>query len=144
MRSRRRESRLLVEAQGNAMKRSRHDLRRARRVSLCAVVVISTLAFSSALRCQPLTGSLEIGGATPVDPPADERQDTHLRLVLTGASAKALYQRLPVRAVTDACLGAGTQSKVVDAIRCTRTGSRHECDFSIDLATQRLQRGQAC
>ena len=62
---------------------------------------------------QPISGTYALGGATLMDPPANEAKNTHLRLYLTGNAARDLYAALPTPAVHDECLDDGSVTKAV-------------------------------
>lgn len=91
-----------------------------------------------------LTGTFTLQGATVIDPPPQEPRDTHMLFILNGAAAKSLYQSMKVKAAPDACADPGALAKTVGGMRCTKSGLRYECDFSIDIARQAIKAGQAC
>ena len=94
----------------------------------------------------PLGGTLELRGATIVDPPPGERGDTHASFVVEGEPARRLYEALRVPEIEDLCEGEGGRLKRVGNLACTRNAdaSRHECDFAIDLTRGTLELGRVC
>jgi hypothetical protein len=110
------------------------------------LVAMTAAAVLAAPREWSLRGTLEMRGATMVDPPPEERRDTHAAFVLEGDAARALYDALPVKPVEDACLDDGSLSKQLGNLRCVRLAHAggYECDFAIDLRTQTLAAGRAC
>ena len=106
--------------------------------------LLLSLVLLPAAQAGTLTGTFTLQGETVIDPPPQEPRDTHMLIVLNGASAKSLYQSMKSKAAPDACAGNGTLAKTVGGMRCTKSGTRYECDFSIDIARQAIKAGQAC
>jgi len=95
---------------------------------------------------QPLSGQWDLAGPTAVDPPPGERRDTHLRLFLAGAAARAVYERLPGVPRADVCGDPGGLVKSAGDMQCTRLPQEagYECRFAIDLEHQTISGGWAC
>lgn len=93
-----------------------------------------------------LPGQYTLGGETPVDPPADEPQDTHFRIYLTGDAAKTLFNAMKAQAVRDVCVDDGTMSKLIDAMQCSvlPDNKTYQCWFAIDIKNPRTAQGWAC
>ena len=87
--------------------------RRAMLMAKRSFATLSLLACVSASAADDtlLTGHLRIGGRTLHDAPPGERHDTHAYFEITGASARALYASMKVRAEPDACGDPGTLAK---------------------------------
>jgi hypothetical protein len=118
---------------------------------IAAVVVASAVGFAVAAHvdlrdARRLAGTFHWRGATIVDAPPGEPRDTHLVLMLDGAAARELYDRLGTTPVRDACLDDGSLTRQRNALRCTRhpEPGRYTCDFAIDARSGRLATGQAC
>lgn len=94
----------------------------------------------------PLTGTLALRGATIVDPPPEERRDSHASFLVEGEAARRLYEALRVPEADDLCEGDGGRIKRAGNLACTRSadGRRHECDFAIDLVRGTLEAGRVC
>jgi len=121
------------------------------RVALTGAIVAIGVACTAARAdgypgMQPLTGQWALAGATPVDPPAGERRDSHLRVFLTGEAARAIYDRLPGLPAADPCGEDGDQVKVAGGMQCARLSraAGYECRFAIDLEHQAIVGGWAC
>ena len=92
----------------------------------------------------PIQGSFSVGGATLIDAPAEEPSDTHLYVVIEGAMASSIYQRLEADAETDLCGDTGGLVKQGDRIVCLKLERRHECRFAIDMRSETLAPGGVC
>jgi hypothetical protein len=94
---------------------------------------------------RPLTGQFDLIGATPIDPPADEASNTHLRLRLTGDAAKAMFENMQVDAKPETC---GDRidwiEKRIESMLCTTDYNEYECFFAINIAEQKVESGWAC
>lgn len=113
-----------------------------------SVVCIGLLAawpgMALAAEWKPLRASYALTGATLIDPPPDEPRASHLRIQFDGASAREVYAALPGAEREDQCTGG--RVKAAGALRCVkaRDGRRYECDFGIELGTQRIVYGVVC
>lgn len=109
-------------------------------VSLGLVVVTSAQTAKSGV----LTGDYWVGGKTTIDPPRDEPNDTHLRIHLTGDSARTLYELMNSEPEVDVC----DESRLVKRIATTACalleGGSHECWLAIDVQRQELTSGWGC
>jgi len=65
-------------------------------------------------------------------------------LQLTGGAARDLYRAMKAAVVRDECTGASL--KQVGDMRCRyyANNKRYECDFSIDIARQKIDYGVPC
>jgi hypothetical protein len=95
---------------------------------------------------RPLAGSYAIGGATLIDPPQSEPQDTHFYVDLEGAAARDLYKALKARAVDGVCGEPGDLTKRQGGVQCTmvKGGKEYHCAFGVELGTQRVVAGVVC
>jgi hypothetical protein len=92
-----------------------------------------------------LRGEMFIAGATLVDPPADEKRDTHAYLTISGDAARRLFNTLKVAAEPDLC-EPGRRMKNVGHVHCS-VGTRPSdarCDFALRLADGTLAPGLVC
>jgi len=117
--------------------------RRARTAFALAGVLVCAIAVG-ATRYRPLAGEYRVGGATLVDAPPGEPQDTHLHVVLTGSAARDLYHAMKTRPRSDACGENGALVKSVGDMQCRRERDRYECAFAVDIARQRIAPGSVC
>ena len=93
-----------------------------------------------------LTGNFALAGATAIDPPEGEPQNTHLQLFITGDAARELYWAMPGEATPDECLGDGSMTKFHGGTACTmhHRGKDFECALGIDIREQRVVQAYAC
>lgn len=117
--------------------------RRAPVLALAAVLAGMSTPVTAA-NWWPLRGAYAVTGAHALNPPPGEPDDTHYRIQLRGASAAALYDHMKVSPVRDPCTGG--RLKRIGQMRCVLFPKDHsyECDFSIDIARQRIDRGLSC
>lgn len=112
------------------------------------IALFAALLLNDAHAQEParLSGSYWIGGRTLVDAPPDELKNTHLYVVLEGASARDTYRAMSVRARRDACLDDGSMTKTIGAMQCTELAKAkgYRCAFSVNLADQKIDGGAAC
>lgn len=108
------------------------------------VVLAGSVLAAQAAEWKPVTGTYAITEKSLLDPAAEEPRDTHFRLQLTGAAAGDLYQAMKTAAIRDECTGASL--KQVGDLRCRYyvNDKRYECDFSIDIARQKIDYGVPC
>ena len=109
-----------------------------------AVLLVTTCA--SAADYQPLQGSYAIGGATLIDPPESEAQDTHFYLDLEGNGARDLYNAMKTKAQQGACGEPGDLTKRLGGVQCTKVkgGKEYHCALGVELRTQHVVAGVAC
>lgn len=93
-----------------------------------------------------LRGEVFIAGATIIDPPPDEQQDTHAYLMLTGEAANKIFDSLKSAPTDDVCRGDGWVAKSAGNVSCAfnRTSGEAKCDFSIDLRRGTIAAGRPC
>ena len=112
--------------------------------------LLAALAAASAVAAaaprQALRGSLQIRGATIVDAPKDEPKNTHAAFVIDGAAAKMLYDAIQGKPEEDECMGDGSLRKRAGNVSCLRRANdgKYECDFAIDLRSQKIEPGRVC
>jgi len=112
------------------------------------LIVIAVFLFPFLANAQDnwsqLEGSYALTGSELIDPDPSQPQNTHLRLSLTGKVAQDLYQAMDVDTVIDECTG--LLSKSVRDMRCyfEKSDDRYMCDFSIDIAKQKIGYGLSC
>ncbi|HSB95596.1 MAG TPA: hypothetical protein VLC91_04075 [Spongiibacteraceae bacterium] len=112
------------------------------------VAILFMLTVSLALNAQeyaPLKGEYYFAGKTLIDPPDDEAHDTHMRIALTGNAARDLYSAMKVPAKADRC-EPDKLVKIIGGMQCTSAAHDRtfECNFSIDIANQRIAGATAC
>lgn len=117
-----------------------------RSVTLLFAAFAAGSVFAASGTVSRLQGSLKIRGASLVDAPAGEPTDTHASFAIEGPAAKALYGAIKGAAVEDECLGDGSLRKQAGSLSCIRSadGAKYECDFAIDLRTQKIEPGSVC
>lgn len=93
---------------------------------------------------KPIDGTYAITSKHLIDPPADEAKDSHLRVQLTGDTARDLYRAMKVSEAADECTGA--TSKRVGEMQCLlyKDQKKYECHFGIDIMQQKIEYGLAC
>lgn len=108
------------------------------------VVFAGAALAAQAAEWKPVTGTYAITEKNPLDPGEGEPRDSHLRFQLTGAAASDLYRAMKSAVVRDECTGASL--KQVGDMRCRHYANdkRYECDFSIDIARQKIEYGVPC
>lgn len=112
-----------------------------------ATLSLLTCVSASAADDTALTGHFRIGGKTLHDAPPGERHDTHAYFEITGASARALYASMKVRAEPDACGDPGTLAKRIRNLQCSKRAAKRDeyrCWFGIDLHGQQIVNGVVC
>ena len=109
-----------------------------------ALVVVASAAVAADY--QPLKGSYKVGGATLIDPPQSEAQDTHLYLDLEGNVARDLYKAMKAKAKDGLCGEPGDLTKRQGGVQCTmvRGGKAYHCAFGLELGTQKVVAGVVC
>jgi hypothetical protein len=92
-----------------------------------------------------LRGELFIAGATLVDPPPDERRDTHAYMTVSGEGAARLYAAMAGAATPDLCIP-GRRLKRAGPLTCSvgARASDARCDFAINLGDGSLAPGLVC
>ena len=113
---------------------------------LAIVALVFTAASANAGDYQPLKGSFKVGGATLIDPPESEPQDTHFYLDLEGNAARELYKALKAKAEAGVCGEPGDLTKRSGGVQCTmvKGGKEYHCAFGVELRTQRMVPGVVC
>jgi hypothetical protein len=112
-----------------------------------AVLVLLSPAFAAGDMQNPdrLRGEMFIAGKTLVDPPTDEKRDTHAYMTVSGEAARRLFNTIKAPVKADLCQP-GRRFKSVGHLRCS-VGAKSadaQCDFSIDLASGTLGAGLVC
>jgi hypothetical protein len=115
-------------------------------VAIAAALLCCAAASDDATPERPLQGDYYFGGATLVDAPPDEPQDTHLRMHLTGTAAKDLWQAMRVDAIHDECRDDGSRVKQIGGTQCEldADGRTYECWFALDIARQQVVDAITC
>jgi hypothetical protein len=113
---------------------------------IVAIVIAVLCGAAGAADYQPLEGAYAIGGATLIDPPQSEPQDTHFYLDLEGRAARDLYRALKAKAVDGACGEPGDLTKRQGGVQCTmvKGGKEYHCAFGVELRTQRVVGAVVC
>jgi len=113
---------------------------------IAAAAVLAVAAAASAAEYRPLQGSYALGGATLIDPPADEARDTHFYVDLDGSAAHDLYDALKAKPVANVCGEPGDLTKRSGGMQCTKAagGKEYHCAFGVELKTQRVVDGVVC
>ncbi len=97
---------------------------------------------------QPLQGIYALTTENYLDSEPSAEPPSHLRIQLTDASARALFEALDGPIEIDECTGG--ERKQGGAVRCIRSRDessdelRYECDFSLNLVAQKIEYGIAC
>jgi hypothetical protein len=91
-----------------------------------------------------LRGTYAVTPKNYLDPSDEEPKDSHLRMQLSGDTAKALYDAMKVTASPDVCTGA--VAKRVGEMQCLyyRGEKKYACSFSVDIMRQKIEYGIAC
>jgi hypothetical protein len=113
-------------------------------VLVIAAVVIASSA--TAADYQSLKGTYKIGGATLLDPPESEPQDTHFYVDLEGNTARDLYKAMKAKAESGVCGEPGDLTKRSGGVQCTmvKGGKEYHCAFGIELRAQHVVPGVVC
>jgi hypothetical protein len=111
---------------------------------VAGVFLMAAALGAQAAEWKPVEGLYAITARNYLDPAEDEPKDSHLRLQLSGKTARALYAAMKSAAKPDACTGALARS--AGAMQCLffQREKKYECHFSIDIARQKLEYGVAC
>jgi len=110
------------------------------------LLLLALSAASLAADSQNLTGSFSIGGATLIDPPADEPRNSHIYFEITGKAAERIYQMIKSEPMLDLCLDDGAMTKFADKVQCQAHPDKGEyaCFFSLDVNANTIGEGVAC
>jgi len=111
-------------------------------LALTFLLASSTLALAADWK--DVTGIYAITAEDYLDPPPEQKENTHFRLQLTGDSAKDLYNAMSVEPIEDECTGG--MAKSIQQMRCLyfESDGTYECHFSINIAGQKIEYGIAC
>ena len=111
-------------------------------LALTFLLASSTLALAADWK--DVTGIYAITAEDYLDPPPEQKENTHFRLQLTGDSAKDLYNAMSVEPIEDECTGG--MAKNIQQMKCLYFASdnTYECHFSINIAEQKIEYGIAC
>lgn len=92
-----------------------------------------------------IRGELLVGGATLVDPPPEQRTDTHAYFTIQGASARRVYHLLRAKPEKDLCIP-GQVRKALGNVSCSARlkAGNYQCDFALDLTRGTLAQGPPC
>ena len=112
-------------------------------------LAFATLVFAAAAPASDyklLQGSYMVGGATLIDPPETEAQDTHFYVDLEGNAARDLYKALKAKAEAGVCGEPGDLTKRSGGVQCTmaKGGKEYHCAFGVELRTQNVVPGVVC
>jgi hypothetical protein len=115
------------------------------RIAISLVLILLHVS-AFAADYKPLMGEYTKGGKTFYDPPEEESKDTHIYFVLTGATAKDLFNSMKVPAMRDVCMNDGSLTKLVKEMQCTQSlgGKQYRCWFGIDIKNQHITGGVVC
>jgi len=113
------------------------------------ILAFAALVFAAAAPAadyKPLQGTYMVGGATLIDPPESEAQDTHFYLDLEGNAARDLYKALKAKAEAGVCGEPGDLTKRNGGVQCTmvKGGKEYHCAFGVELKTQHVVSGVVC
>ena len=113
---------------------------------LVGILLITAVQVEAHDQPKTIKGTYYIRGKTPIDPPADEPQDTHMLMRLRGQAAYELFNSMKVAASPDECLGNGAMTKRIGGMQCSKrsNGRDYSCDFSINIAEQKIDGGLVC
>src|SRR6478735_3662575 len=78
---------------------------------IMAIAALLFAAPASAADYKPLQGTYMVGGATLIDPPESEPQDTHFYVDVEGNAARDLYKALKGKAESSVCGEPGDLTK---------------------------------
>ena len=111
-------------------------------LALTLLLASSTLSYAEDWK--DVTGIYAITAEDYLDPPPEQKENTHFRLQLTGDSAKDLYNAMSVEPIEDECTGG--MAKSIQQMKCLYFASdnTYECHFSINIAEQKIEYGIAC
>ena len=116
------------------------------RYAVTAIALLCSSAVCNAIAAdwKTVEGTYAITAENYLDPSEDEPKDSHLRLQLSGETAKELYLAMKVAETIDECTG--VKAKRIGAMQCLfdESESRHSCHFAIDIARQQIEYGVAC
>ena len=113
---------------------------------LFSIALVALASAASAADYQPLQGSYKVGGATLIDPPGSEAQDTHFYVDLEGSAARDLYRAMKAKAKDGVCGEPGDLTKRSGGVPCTmvKGGKEYHCAFGVELKTQHVVSGVVC
>jgi hypothetical protein len=106
--------------------------------------LLFSAAYSSAADWHPITGTYAVTPKYYLDPPPDQKNNSHYRIQITGKSAKDLYNAMTTNPVKDECTGG--LAKNIEEMQCLyfKNNDTYECHFSINIAKQKIEYGVVC
>jgi len=113
---------------------------------MLAIAALLFATSASGADYKPLQGTYMVGGATLIDPPESEPQDTHFYVDLAGNAARDLYKALKGKAESSVCGEPGDLTKRNGGVQCTmvKGGKEYHCAFGVELKTQHVVSGVVC
>ena len=111
---------------------------------LFLTLMVASVPSASAADWQPVKGTYAVTAENYLDPSEEEPKDSHIRFQLSGETARDLYLAMKVAEKPDECTGA--TAKQIGEMRCLFYNNEEEyaCDFSLNVAQQKIEHGVAC
>ena len=114
-----------------------------RTVVLLSMLGLTWATSSPAQEYRRFEGQYRVGSKTISDPPPGEAKD-RVYLLLTGKSAKDIYDAMPGKAVKDPC-GENLRSKNAGGFQCVKDGGGEvSCSVAITLNRGETAPGSVC
>ena len=112
--------------------------------SVLVAALWGCLCLAQAADWKPIQGTFAVTSATLIDPADTERKDSHIRIQLTGRTARDLFAAMKAAPVKDECTGG--VAKRIGEMQCVqfRAQGRYECSFSVDIMAQKIEYGVPC
>jgi hypothetical protein len=113
-------------------------------IALVVVFIFSAAFDVASADWKAIRGTYAVTPKNYLDPAQDEPKDSHLRVRLSGETARELYSAMKVAEKPDECTGA--IAKQVGAMQCLfyKGEKRYACHFAVDIMQQRIEYGVAC
>lgn len=116
-----------------------------RSIAFAGAIWVATGTATAQEKAGQLQGTAFFAGKTPVDPPPEEKKNTHVYMTVTGATALRMYRAMPGPEEANNCTENG-KIKRAGSLECAlaANGRTASCDFSVDMVRGALDDGRPC
>ena len=111
---------------------------------LLFVLVAASIPNLWAADWKAVKGTYAVTAKNYLDPPEEQAKDSHIRFQLSGDTARDIYLAMKAVEKPDQCTGA--TAKQIGEMQCLfyKNEKKYACNFSLNVARQRIEYGVAC